>query len=60
MSEPARSTRETMTCQHCGERIEWCSRALCVRITTHLIHSATGIGACRGNQTTALADVPRT
>ena len=48
----------SMICQHCGGRIEWCSNPICPRITNHLVHGETGIGACPGNRTTALAAAP--
>jgi len=43
-------------CGHCGQPVKWCDNPICVRITRHLIHVGTGIGACRGNRTTAMLD----
>jgi len=43
-----------MNCAHCGQPVKWCDNPICPRITHHLIHVETGIGACRGNRTTAV------
>lgn len=53
--EKERIMKDDLACQHCGEAIKWCDNPHCPRITNHLIHVSTGIGACRGNRTTALA-----
>jgi hypothetical protein len=54
----ARPNREgkPWKCAHCDQPIKWCDNPNCPRITHHLIHVGTGIGACRGNRTTAMLD----